>query len=78
MKLFIIIFIAILPSIGLIGLVALLSNRKKKSSSREYDHSSSSGHHFHDNSSVHYSSSDSHDCSSSSDSGSCDSGGGAD
>ncbi|MDX8253322.1 hypothetical protein [Acinetobacter pittii] len=79
MKLFIIIFIAIFSSIGLICLIALLRNLKNYSPSGEHDHSSSSTHHFHDNSpSHHHSASHSNDCSSSSDSGSCDSGGGGD
>ncbi|WP_336002171.1 hypothetical protein [Acinetobacter pittii] len=79
MKLFIIIFIAIFSSIGLICLIALLRNLKNYSPSSEHDHSSSSTHHFHDTSSSHHhSASHSNDCSSSSDSGSCDSGGGGD
>ncbi|WP_080649434.1 hypothetical protein [Acinetobacter pittii] len=79
MKLFIIIFIAIFSSIGLICLIALLRNLKNYSPSGEHDHSSSSTHHFHDNSaSHHHSTNHSNDCSSSSDSGSCDSGGGGD
>ncbi len=73
MKLFIIIFIAIFSSIGLICLIALLRNLKNYSPSGEHDHSFSSTHYFHDNSPSH-----SNDCSSSSDSGSCDSGGGGD
>ncbi|WPP71019.1 hypothetical protein SOI81_05030 [Acinetobacter pittii] len=79
MKLFIIIFIAIFSSIGLICLIALFRNLKNYSPSGEHDHSSSSTHHFHDNSaSHHHSTNHSNDCSSSSDSGSCDSGGGGD
>ncbi|MEN4915190.1 hypothetical protein ABE366_08530 [Acinetobacter pittii] len=80
MKLFIIIFIVIFSSIGLICLIALLRNLKNYSPSGEYDHSSASTHHFHDNSpSHHHSSSYSNDCSSSSsDSGGCDGGGGGD
>ncbi|MGP4772277.1 hypothetical protein ACS125_17290 [Acinetobacter sp. PFS20] len=78
MKLFIIIFIAIFSSIGMICLIALLKNLKNNWSSGEHDHSSSSTHHFYDNSPSHHSSSYSNDCSSSSDSGSCDSGGGGD
>ncbi|MCU4501663.1 hypothetical protein KTI78_00610 [Acinetobacter sp. WU_MDCI_Abxe161] len=79
MKLFIIIFIAIFSSIGLICLIALLRNLKNYSPSGEHDHSSSLTHHFHDNSaSHHHSASHSNDCSSSSDSGSYDSGGGGD
>ncbi|MHC0017138.1 hypothetical protein ACW2B4_05130 [Acinetobacter pittii] len=77
MKLFIIIFIVIFSSIGLICLIALLRNLKNYSPSGEHDHSSSANHHVYDNS-HHHSSSYSNDCSSSSDSGSCDSGGGSD
>nr|WP_171293211.1 hypothetical protein [Acinetobacter pittii] len=78
LKLFIVIFIAIFSSIGLICLIALLRNLKNYSPSGEHDHSSASTHHFHDNSpSHHHSSSYSNDCSSSSsDSGGCDGGGG--
>ncbi|MFV7442846.1 hypothetical protein ACNPMZ_08770 [Acinetobacter pittii] len=78
MKLFIIIFIVIFSSIGLICLIALLRNLKNYSPSGEHDHLSASTHHFHDNSpSHHHSSSYSNDCSSSSsDSGGCDGGGG--
>ncbi|WP_345791279.1 hypothetical protein [Acinetobacter pittii] len=79
MKLFIIIFIGIFSSIGLICLIALLRNLKNYSPSSEHDHSSSSTHYFHDNSpSHHHSTNHSNDCSSFSDSGSCDSGGGRD
>ncbi|WP_368411461.1 hypothetical protein [Acinetobacter nosocomialis] len=77
MKLFIIIFIAIFSSIGLICLIALLRNLKSYSPSSDHDYSSSANHHVYDNS-HHHSSSYSNDCSSSSDSGSCDSGGGSD
>ncbi|WP_320339705.1 hypothetical protein [Acinetobacter nosocomialis] len=78
MKLFIIIFIAIFSSIGLICLIALLRNLKSYSPSSDHDYSSST-HHLHDNSSNHHHSSNySNDCSSSSDSGSCDGGGGSD
>ncbi|WP_323127844.1 hypothetical protein [Acinetobacter pittii] len=77
MKLFIIIFIVIFSSIGLICLIALLRNLKNYSPSGEHDYSSTSTHHIHDNSpSHHHSSSYSNDCSSSSDSGGCDGGGG--
>ncbi|MGT2550972.1 MULTISPECIES: hypothetical protein [Acinetobacter] len=77
MKLFIVIFIAIFSSIGLICLIALLRNLKNYSPSSEHDHSTSSTHHFHDNSPTHHSSNYSNDCSSSSsDSGGCDGGGG--
>ncbi|SEO24959.1 hypothetical protein [Acinetobacter sp. yr461] len=76
MKLFIIVFIAIFSSIGLICLIALLRNLKKSSLSGEHDHSSSLTHHYSD--SHHHSSSYSNDCSSSSDSGGCNGGGGGD
>lgn len=77
MKLFIIIFIVIFSSIGLICLIALLRNLKNYSPSGEHDHSSASTHHFNDNTPSHHSSSYSNDCSSSSsDSGGCDGGGG--
>ncbi|MEO4131652.1 hypothetical protein [Acinetobacter pittii] len=54
MKLFIIIFIVIFSSIGLICLIALLRNLKNYSPSGEHDHLSASTHHFHDNSPSHH------------------------
>ncbi|MDC5417691.1 hypothetical protein R4473_07430 [Acinetobacter baumannii] len=79
MKLFIVIFIAIFSSIGLICLIALLRNSKNYSPSGEHDYSASTHpqhHHIHDNS--HHSSHSSNDCSSFSDSGGCDGGGSSD
>ncbi|EHU2106154.1 hypothetical protein A1E39_RS20890 [Acinetobacter baumannii] len=79
MKLFIVIFIAIFSSIGIICLIALLRNSKKYSPSGEHDYSASTHpqhHHIHDNS--HHSSHSSNDCSSFSDSGGCDGGGSSD
>ncbi|WP_171288104.1 hypothetical protein [Acinetobacter baumannii] len=79
MKLFIVIFIAIFSSIGLICLIALLRNLKSYSPSGEHDYSVSTHpqHHLiHDNS--HHSSHSSNDCSSFSDSGGCDGGGSSD
>ncbi|MDC5220778.1 hypothetical protein NRA24_01340 [Acinetobacter baumannii] len=78
MKLFIVIFIAIFSSIGIICLIALLRNSKNYSPSGEHDYSASTHlqHHIYDNS--HHSSHSSNDCSSFSDSGGCDGGGSSD